>query len=180
LELIAGLRATRHFSDAPVGRDEVERILDAARWTGSARNRQPWRCVSVADPDLQARLARVGDYAGHLGVAPGVLVLLSDDSAGSDTEFGMGRLCQSIALAARAVGLGSCPATLYPQDNADTAARLLGAAAPWSAHHALTLGRPAPAPAGRSAIPTGRLPVTEVLTHVDVPATAEPHDQEHR
>lgn len=161
-----GPRATRRFTDEPVPRGQIEQIVDAARWTGSARNRQPWRFVAVTDPLLRRRLAGLGRYAAHLAGAPTALVLLSDTAAGSDTEFDLGRVCQALVLAADIAGLGSCPVTLHPDDNAIAAARAVGAAEPWRAHYVLALGYPAPVLAGRSAVPTGRRSVAELLTHI--------------
>jgi len=43
----AALRATRWWQPDAVPREVVERIVDGARWTGSARNAQPWRFVHV-------------------------------------------------------------------------------------------------------------------------------------
>ncbi|MEU3269985.1 nitroreductase family protein [Saccharomonospora sp. NPDC006951] len=162
----AAVRATRHFADLPVTRADIEAIVDAARWTGSARNRQPWRFVSVTGHALRQRLATLGQYALPIATAPAALVLLSDSSAGRDTEFDLGRVCQSLVLAAHAAGLGSCPVSLYPEANAVAAARMAGYDLPWLANHAIALGHPAPAPAGRSAILSGRKPVSELLTHI--------------
>lgn len=86
-EAIRGLRAVRHFRADPVGVSVVERIVDTARWTGSARNRQPWRFVAVTDPDARRALSRLGGYAVHLATAPLVLVLASRDNGFADTEF---------------------------------------------------------------------------------------------
>ncbi|PXY30336.1 hypothetical protein DI005_12095 [Prauserella sp. PE36] len=163
--LITSLRATRFFLDHAVPPEDIEAIVDVARWTGSARNRQPWRFVAVNDRGVRAGLARLGQYAQVLAHAPTVLLLLSGPDRSQDTEFDLGRVCQSLLLAAHARSLGSCPVSLYPEDNAYAAARLVGLCAPWRADHAIALGRPAPAPPGRSAIPTGRKPVRELLTH---------------
>lgn len=120
----------------------------------------------MTNPRLQRQLSGLGEYAAHLASAPVALVLLSDEIAGLDTEFDLGRICQSIVLAAHAVGLGSCPVTIYPDENAITAARLVEATAPWRANHILAIGWPAPAASGTSAIPSGRMPVGEILTHI--------------
>lgn len=164
LELLASCRSVRQFTSAPVSDAQVEQVLDAARWTGSARNRQPWRIVPVTDPAVRRQLSRLGSYAQHLAGAPLVLVLLSADDGNRDTEFDLGRLAQSISLAAHAVGLGSCLATLYPEDNVRAAGRILRLDPGWLPRHALSLGWPAPRrDGGTSAIPTGRLTVAELL-----------------
>ncbi|MEU6642532.1 nitroreductase family protein [Saccharomonospora sp. NPDC046836] len=165
--LIRSPRAQRFFRPEPVSAADIEAIIEVARRTGSARNRQPWRFVCVTDPARRRELAALGQYAQVLAGAPAVLLLLSDPDAGRDTEFDLGRVCQSILLAAHARDLGSCPVSLYPHEHAVTAARLAGSPWPWPAHHAVALGRPAETPAGRSAIPAGRKAVSELLWHAD-------------
>lgn len=122
---VASLRATRWFADTPVPTREIVRALEAARWTGSARNRQPWRFVVVRDGALRERLSLLGGYAAHLATAP-VAVLLAVDHAtgGEDAEFDAGRAAQSLMLAAHGLGLGSCPVSFFPASNAERAGRL--------------------------------------------------------
>jgi nitroreductase len=172
LALLASCRSVRRFADRPVEAELIDRIVEAARWTGSARNRQPWRFVVVEDRAVRRELSTLGLYAQHLAGAPVVLVLLSADDGRRDTAFDLGRVAQSLGLAAHALGLGSCLATLFPDDNVAEAGRLLGVEAGWVAHHALSLGWPEAAPpdgdaGGRSAIPTGRLGVAELLTRLE-------------
>jgi nitroreductase len=65
LELITSLRATRTFTAAPVQDEQVTAVLEAGRWSGSARNRQPWRFAVVRDRALLRELSLLGAYAGH-------------------------------------------------------------------------------------------------------------------
>ncbi len=163
-------RATRRFRAEAVPEDAVDEALEAARWTGSARNRQPWRFIVVRHAALRAELSRCGAYAQHLTGAPVVVALAADAGAGADTEFDVGRAAQSLMHAAGRRGLGSCPATFFPDRNVRRAGRLLGVDPPWRVRWAISLGWPAPddppippgARAGRPAIPTGRLPAATV------------------
>lgn len=166
--VLAGLvaaRSVRAFDARPVERATITRLVTIARATGSARNRQPWRFVAVDDHATLQELAGCGAYAQHLAGAPCAIVLLSADDGRRDTEFDLGRVAQSLTLAATALGLGSCLATLYPDENVIRAGVLLGLEAGWLPRHALSLGHPAPPSpgSGRSAVPTGRLPVEELL-----------------
>ncbi|MFJ4651265.1 nitroreductase family protein [Nocardia sp. NPDC088792] len=164
-EAIRGLRAVRRFLPDDIPGPVLERIVDAARWTGSARNRQPWRFVAVTNPQVRNALSGFGGYAVHLATAPLVLVLASRDNGFSDTEFDMGRLTQSVCLIAAAHGLGSCPTTLHPAANVARAAELLRLDAGWLPRHAIALGYPDPAAAhSPTAIPQGRRPIVELLT----------------
>lgn len=165
LGAIASLRATRRFAPTPVDAAHVDRILEAARWTGSARNRQPWRVVAVDDPARLEALSRLGAYAQFVRGAPLALLLAIDrDRGGADAEFDAGRLAQSIMLAAHALGLGSCPATVFPWDNVAAATALAGLAAPWGVRTLVAVGHPdaGPPPSGRPAIPLGRMPLARL------------------
>jgi nitroreductase len=171
LDLIRALAArpsTRSFDERPVPLELLNQIIDVARWTGSARNRQPWRFIAVTERERLERLSRLGAYAQHLASAPCALVLLSADNGFQDTEFDMGKVSQTIALAAGAVGLGSCLATIYPASNVTKAGELLKVEAGWIARHAISLGYPGPRVQGKPALASGRLPTTELLV-VDNP-----------
>jgi nitroreductase len=164
LELIKGLRATRAFTGEPVAREQVMAVLEAARWAGSARNRQPWRFVVVRDRELLRELSLLGAYAGHLAGAP-VVVLLAVDGAVSaeDAEFDAGRAAQNLMLAAHTLGLGSCPASFFPAVNAQRATGLVGLREPWRVRTGISLGYPAPPVRGTPAIPQGRMPLSDLV-----------------
>ena len=49
--VIAARRSLRAYSDRPVEPEKVERMLEAARWSPSCANRQPWRFVVVGRDD---------------------------------------------------------------------------------------------------------------------------------
>jgi nitroreductase len=57
LELIRSRRSIRQFSDQAVGRDDLERLLEAARWAPSNHNRQPWRFLVIEDRQQINQLA---------------------------------------------------------------------------------------------------------------------------
>lgn len=45
--LIAARRSRRAYADRPVEPEKIERMIEAARWSPSCANRQPWRYVIV-------------------------------------------------------------------------------------------------------------------------------------
>ena len=51
------VRQIRQYAPGPVPDDVLAEILEAARWTGSSRNTQPWRFIVVEDPDRRRALA---------------------------------------------------------------------------------------------------------------------------
>lgn len=61
LETIKARRSIRRFSARPVSREDILRLIEAARWAPSNHNRQPWRFVVLEDKGEIAQLAeRVG------------------------------------------------------------------------------------------------------------------------
>jgi len=56
--VIPGRRSVRRFSDREVARDQVERILDAARWFPSPHGCQLWRFAVLTRPETKAHLAQ--------------------------------------------------------------------------------------------------------------------------
>jgi len=55
-EAIVGRYSCRAYLDRPVAREQVEKILDTARWSPSGANIQPWQ-VAVVQGATQARLS---------------------------------------------------------------------------------------------------------------------------
>jgi len=59
LTLARSRRSIRKFSEQAVSREDILRILEAARWAPSNHNRQPWRFVVLENRSQIARLAEV-------------------------------------------------------------------------------------------------------------------------
>ncbi len=57
LEVIKGRRAVRKYKPTPIKDEDLNAILEAARWAPSWRNSQCWRFILVRDPEIRARLA---------------------------------------------------------------------------------------------------------------------------
>ena len=49
-------RTVRHYSDAPVGQDVIDRAIAVAGSAPSGANLQPWTFVVVRDPDVKRRI----------------------------------------------------------------------------------------------------------------------------
>jgi len=164
--LVARPAVRRFDPQRSVSSSTVAHLVDIARRTGSARNRQPWRFVEVRNRRMLEHLSHLGAYAQFLARAPVALAIASEDNGFADTEFDVGRVTQTIVLAAAASGLGSCPATLYPASNVDEARKALGLPESWLPRHVLALGYPqeGAGPRGVSAVPRGRLPLDAVLS----------------
>lgn len=152
---ILRLRAIRDFRPDQLSGDDLSAILEAARWTGSSKNRQEWAFVVVQDPEQKERLCRAGHYTKPIHNAPTAIAIV-EEPAGN--EFDSGRLAQNIMLAADAVGVASCPITLHHRD---VAAEVLGLGEGQRCRYAVALGYAAPG-AGPRRI-GGRKPLDELV-----------------
>ena len=109
---IDGLRALRSYRNDPLTDNDLDLLLEAARWTGSSKNLQSWSFV-VVDGDQKERLAECGNFTDPLRNAP-IAIALVEEAGGY--EFDTGRVAQNLMLAADAIGIASCPITLH-RDN---------------------------------------------------------------
>ncbi len=154
-ERILRLRAIRHFEDRPVDPDDLDRVLEAARWTGSSKNRQNWSVVVVDDPAQIERLAGCGNFTKPMLAAPVALALVEEPAT---YEFDTGRMAQNIMLAADALGLATCPVTMH---NDPEAARVLELPDGWRCRYAIALGYRGPT--SRPARFGGRKPLDRIV-----------------
>ena len=135
------LRAVRSFRDDPVPQDIVDDVLEVARWSGSASNKQPWDIVVIREPDTLQSLASFEGYAGHLARAPlGIVLVMAGDRAEQEA-YDEGRLAERIMLAAHAYGLGSSIGWLVGSGR-DAARELLGVPGGKVVRTAISLGYP--------------------------------------
>jgi len=101
------VRQTRDYLSEPVPEDALRDILDAARWTGSVSNSQPWTFIVVTDTETRRRMAEAATNTPHIGIAP-VVVCVALEPRGLETDnFDEGRLAERIMIAAAAHGLSA-------------------------------------------------------------------------
>ncbi len=141
IAFLRGLRAVRQFRPDPVPREVVDDILEVARWSGSASNRQPWELVVIRDRATLQALAAVEGYAGHLAGAPlGIVLVMAGERRDQET-YDEGRLSERIMLAAHAHGVGSSIGWLVG-DGREAAKSLLGIPAERLVRTVISLGYP--------------------------------------
>jgi nitroreductase len=107
IAFLRSLRAVRSFRPDPVPQEVVDDILEVARWSGSASNRQPWELVVIRDRETLEALASVEGYAHHLADAPLAIVLVMAGERPTQETYDEGRLAERVMLAALAHGVGS-------------------------------------------------------------------------
>lgn len=146
-DAIRSRRNVREFSDQPIEPKHLDRILDAGRRTPSARNRQPWDFVLVADRDRQAQLAKVWQGARHVEGAPAVVGLVAPrvetDRERNLLYFDLGQAVMMMMLAAADLGIGTGHASVADQE---LSRKILGFPADRFLAHMLAVGYPSGAP----------------------------------
>ena len=105
----------RSFKPDPVPESVIRRMLHAARWSPSARNRQPWNFVVIQDQETLAQIGSIASSGGFIGSAP-LAVAVVMDRAGRP-EFDAGRSLQQMELAAWSLGVGGCVAGVRGEEN---------------------------------------------------------------
>lgn len=155
-QAIVSKRDTRDYTDEAVAEDDLQRILQAGRMAGSAKNSQLNRIVVVTDAGDRAELAGCGRFSDWVVGAPVVAVLVAP--ADGNRPFDMGRMAQNMMLAAHGLGLASCPVTFH---DAGCARALLGIPDDHEAPMGVGFGHPAPPREKRESSP--RIPLDELV-----------------
>ena len=73
LELVKKRRTSWVFKSDPIPDELIEKIVDAARYSPSGFNSQPWEFVVIKEQELRDKIRDI--FAGHLpsqGVKPGM------------------------------------------------------------------------------------------------------------
>jgi nitroreductase len=153
---ILALRAIRDYQPRPLADGDLDAILEAARWTGSSKNRQDWSFIVVTGDRLQG-LAEHGDFTDPVRASAATVVLVKEEGG---NMFDIGRAAQNMMLAAKAIGIASCPITLHRSAQARV---FLGAPDGCETRYAVALGYPGPAAKPRRF--GGRKPVEAVVRH---------------
>jgi len=153
---IASKREVRRYDDAPLPAEVIERILQAGRVAGSAKNRQPWRFHVLTSPEARAEVAEAVYAPDNLrGAALAVAVTVAGKGP---TAFDAGRAAQNMMLSAANDGVGSCPNGVA---DAGAMARVLGLDEGETVATVLSFGYPA-----RPRHPEGR-PAAEWIAAAD-------------
>lgn len=161
---LRGLRQTRRFTDQPVPDDVLDDLLEVARWSGSSKNTQPWHFVVVTDPDLRRQIAKAGPFAGFLGGASVVIVLVMAGENPRSEPYDEGRVSERLMLAADAHGLGAGTGWFAPGDGGEQKVKeLLGVPEQMAVRSAVGIGYPDEAASQPRPASGGRKPLNEVV-----------------
>jgi nitroreductase len=117
-DLVVKNRSYRRFDQGfAVGMDTLRDLIDLARLSGSAGNKQPLKYILSCDPQKNALIFAQLAWAGYLKEWPGppegerpsaYILMLGDKEISQSFDFDNGIAAQSILLGAAEKGLGGC------------------------------------------------------------------------
>jgi nitroreductase len=107
----------RFYQDVPIESETLRELVDLARLSASAGNKQPLKYMLSCDPEKNARIFSTLAWAGYLKDWPGpvegerptaYVVVLRDNDIGDPMKCDHGIAAQNILLGAVEKGLGGC------------------------------------------------------------------------
>ncbi len=118
LEAIKERRSIRAYTDEEVSEEDVEQLIEAARWAPSAGNIQPWAFVVVKEVETKQKLFDAALNQTFIQEAPVVIVVCADLILSSRVYGSRGvhlysiqdtaAATENILLAAQELGLATC------------------------------------------------------------------------
>ena len=116
-------RVVREMTQEPVRRDQVEAVLEAARWAPSGGNLRPNRYIVIQDAETRRLIRLVAP--GMFQKAPVLILICTDLDVAAEHHLpatdralliDVGTAAQTMMLAAHALGLASGPVTSYSKE----------------------------------------------------------------
>ncbi len=150
------VRQVRQFrTDAPVTGEELAALADVARWSGSSKNSQPWRFITITDPQLLRQLWQSSlpqTRSLETAAAAIAIVLPVEKGAAISHAYDEGRVAERILAAASLLDLGAGIAWVMA-DARPAVASLLGIPDGWSLRTIVSLGHASDAAARPKSAP---------------------------
>jgi nitroreductase len=118
-ELVSKNRSYRRFhQDTKIDKNTLEDLVDLARLSASAGNKQPLKYVLSYEPEKNGKVFDTLAWAAYLkdwhgpeeGERPSayIVVLKDNEISTQSSDIDVGIACQSILLGASKMGLGGC------------------------------------------------------------------------
>jgi nitroreductase len=169
LEIVRPLirvRQMREFTGKRVTNAELEAITEVARWSGSSRNEQSCRFITLRDSSVIGQIAELGlPQTRGLRTAPVAVAIVEPDEPerGLSRAFDNGRAAERMLIAASMLGLGGGISRVRG-DVRDGINELLDLPAHRSVRTIVAIGHPTDeALAPKSRPGTARLPREQVI-----------------
>jgi nitroreductase len=148
-DLVLKNRSYRRFDqNIPIEMGTLQELVDLARLSASASNRQPLRYMLCCNPETNARVFPTLAWAGYLTDWPGpgegerpsaYIVVLGDTSVSRAFGVDEGIALQNMLLGAAEKGLGGC---IIGSVKRDEVRQILAIPERYELLHVLVLGKP--------------------------------------
>jgi nitroreductase len=109
LEFLKGRRSIRSFEKEEIKEEHLKMILEAARWTPSASNRQPWHFIVIKDKEKLQNISDTAIYGKFFKHAPLAIAIVGKPSESPNWyKVDTSLVSMQMMLMAWALGIGSC------------------------------------------------------------------------
>lgn len=165
-QLIKDVRQARQYGPGEVSDDQLQELLEIARWTGSGRNMQPWRFIVINDQEKLTLISQLRGPINWVAEASLAIAIVLVGRHPSLELYDEGRLTERLLIGAYAMGLGAGIAWYGTDDHEAQAKEILGIPADLTVRavvaigHPTALGDPRPDP-----VPGGRHPLSELVSY---------------
>jgi nitroreductase len=163
-DAIRARRDVRQYTDRPIPRGDLERILEAGRRAPSASNWQPWDFVVVSDREQLVELAKAWPRGGgHIARSAATIAVVGrtpEDERHRDlVQYDFGQATATMMITAADLGVGSGHSAVVDQEQAQ---RVLSFPDGYFCAYLIGLGYPADRPL-RPILHPDRRPFDEVV-----------------
>jgi nitroreductase len=163
-DAIRARRNVRQYTDRPIPRADLERVLEAGRRAPSASNWQPWNFVVVTTRENLVELAKAwptgGTHIARSAATIAIVVATAESQRKSELlHYDVGQATANMMMTAADLGIGSGHSAVADQEQAQ---RVLGFPPGYSAAYMIGLGYPADRPLRPISAPDRR-PFGEVV-----------------
>jgi nitroreductase family protein len=166
LDPIRRVSQIRQYSSEAVPDEVVDQLLELARWTGSAKNSQPWRFIVVRDKDRLRKLGALRPPIAWLASAPLGIAIVLDGAEGMFGAYDEGRLTERLLTGATMLGYGGGTAWFGGPTQDAEAKRILGIPNDLTARQIVMIGRPKSTKDPRPSGPMrGRKPISDLVSY---------------
>jgi nitroreductase len=166
LKVLRRTRQYREFESQPVEPKQLDALVDAARWSGSSSNNQPWRFIVIRDPATIRTIHEIGkSQTRGLATAPAAIAIVmpADTKRATPDTFDEGRATERLLIGATMLDLGAGISWILPAIRPEVA-KLLGLPPDRMVRTIVQVGHPtAAARKPKSARGEARLPREQVV-----------------
>jgi nitroreductase len=166
LEQINKVRQVRQYRDEPVPDDVIDKLLEAARWTGSSRNTQPWHFIVVDDKDKLYQISQLRTPINWVAESSLAIAIVLDGENPTGETYDEGRVTERLMISAHMLGYGSGTAWYGDESLQEKGKEILGIPKERTARSVVAIGHrvsardPRPNPAS-----SGRRPLSELVSY---------------